>query len=597
MKCFKIMHRSASIGVSALLGLSVLPNRANALNIVPTFTGFTQTQVDVIEAAANQWSGLFDGHTISIDFQVNNTIAALAETSGWTTDAQGRPTSADIKVRESAYNWTTDAPAAGQIDALRGMMHEIGHAIGWTVGLQNFAANVTTVSGNRFYDLNSNGSFEGAVDFDLLDDPSGGTHAPSNSGDLMQPSPPLGQRFFPTYDHAAVLIDAFDYSIILGDMGGPEDFGELAMGRNDDDSSNRIDLPFEINFFGETNNGLFINNNGNLTFADPLSEFTPEAFPISNQPMIAPFWGDVDTRCGECGEVYVASPNSDTVVVTWDGVGYFPSNNDKINTFQTVLRNRSDTGAGNFDIEFRYGNLQWTTGDASGGTNGLGGTPAQAGFDAGDNVNFLTLPGSRTGAVLNLQNTSNLTRQIPGLWTYSIRNGQLPGASAGNPLLPIVTDDGWQFDFNIGDIEDQVFIDPLVAIGYDFISDVGPNFASVLLPTGIGDNLFDLWLFNDSLNDFVDSGLDLAGGVEFDFDIGGVDQFRIFGIETSAAIDPTDLTAFVTGLRFADTGQVSMRQIPIAINTDVQSTPEPTTTISLLSLAGILLATRKRLDT
>ena len=100
--------------------------------------------------------------------------------------------------------------------------------------------------------------------------------------------------------------------------------------------------------------------------------------------MIAPYWGDVDTRCGGCGAVYAASPNADTAVVTWRNVGYYSSHSNKLNDFQLVLLNRSDTGAGNFDIQFRYNRLEWTTGDASGGSNGQGGTPAQAGYDAGN---------------------------------------------------------------------------------------------------------------------------------------------------------------------------------------------------------------------
>jgi hypothetical protein len=39
-----------------------------------------------------------------------------------------------------------------------------------------------------------------------------------------------------------------------------------------------------------------VNNNGNVTFNGPLGGFTPAAFPASSHPMIAPFWGDVDTR-------------------------------------------------------------------------------------------------------------------------------------------------------------------------------------------------------------------------------------------------------------------------------------------------------------
>lgn len=91
----------------------------------------------------------------------------------------------------------------------------------------------------------------------------------------------------------------------------------------------------------------------------------------------------------------------------------FPS---QTNTFQCVL---ISDGTYSF-VSFLYadGLIQWTTGDASGGTNGLGGTPAQGGFNAGDGDRFFSIPGSQTAAILNVYNTSNVG--IPGLWTFRV---------------------------------------------------------------------------------------------------------------------------------------------------------------------------------
>jgi hypothetical protein len=50
--------------------------------------------------------------------------------------------------------------------------------------------------------------------------------------------------------------------------------------------------------------------------------------------------------------------------------------------FQLVLIERSDTGAGNFDFEFNYDQIQWEARNASGGVNGLGGSSARAGFSS-----------------------------------------------------------------------------------------------------------------------------------------------------------------------------------------------------------------------
>ena len=387
---------------------------------------------------------------------------------------------------------------------------------------------------------------------------------------------------------------------LLDGFGGARNYGDLAMTPNDDGSSSQLNLPFALNFFGNEYSQFFINNNGNITFNGRISSYTPRPFPVAGQPMIAPFWADVDTRGVTGGppgsnNVYVASPNADTVVITWDQVGYYSARTDKINDFQLVLRNRADTGAGNFDADFRYNILQWTTGSASGGVNGLGGTPAQAGFDAGDTTNFLALPGSFTNDVLQLVNTSNVSVATPGLWTFAFRNGGTPpnGSTASNPLLPVATAVGWDFDFGIV-LNQRIFIDPVVAIGYDYMVDAGsPLFASVLLPS-FGDGFYDLLLW-DGMDWVFDQVL--SAGVEHAFGGTGVDRFRIAGIEPSANVDPSNPSAFVTGLTFASAGQVSMSMNPIRFDTDPTGVPAPGAfgLFAAAALAGAALRRARRM--
>ena len=44
---------------------------------------------------------------------------------------------------------------------------------------------------------------------------------------------------------------------------------------NDDESTDRVPLGFGINFLGESYDGVFVNNNGNVTFDESLFDFTP----------------------------------------------------------------------------------------------------------------------------------------------------------------------------------------------------------------------------------------------------------------------------------------------------------------------------------
>ncbi|WP_137166552.1 nidogen-like domain-containing protein [Salinimonas lutimaris] len=394
-------------------------------------------------------------------------------------------------------------------------------------------------------------------------------------------------------------------SVLLQNWDGSTDtgFGNLLMNGNDDGSSQQIFLSdlsagqtpeAGYNFFGTFYDSFWVNNNGNITVNGPVSGFTPNPFPSANQPMIAPFWADVDTRCGDCGEVYIGAPNAQTLVVTWHEVGYYSNNADVTNTFQLVLIDRSDTGEGNFDVEFRYEDINWTTGDLSGGVNGLGGTPAQAGYDAGDGEHFFTIPGSRTSAIADIDESPSNT-DTAGIWKFAIREGELPGGTADNPLMPLIdpeTPSDFRFEFSIDEEGETVFIDPFVAIGYDYIVNDGPDMTSVLLPEDIGDNVFDLWLWDDVAGQWYDTLDDIIGGEVFTFDE-AVSQFRILGIEVDAMLDPEDAAAFITGLTFDGVGLVDMNQNAISqfVADNPTQVPEP----KLLLLMSLIVVSISRL--
>ncbi len=156
-----------------------------------------------------------------------------------------------------------------------------------------------------------------------------------------------------------------------------------------------VNIPFTFCFYNQTFNSFFINNNGNITFDQGYNTFTAAGFPSATAPpMIAPFWGDVDTGDpGNClGQVrYEVFP--DHAVVYWDNVGVFPGTDpNQRNSFQVVISNGSSSVLPpNCNVGFIYGDMQWTTGTASGGTNGFGGTPANVGANRGDGVGYIQL--------------------------------------------------------------------------------------------------------------------------------------------------------------------------------------------------------------
>lgn len=206
-------------------------------------------------------------------------------------------------------------------------------------------------------------------------------------------------------------------------------FAANTLAANDDGSTGLVSTGFSFNFFGVNGNQLYVNNNGNVTFTAPLATFTPFGLTTSSISIIAPFFADVDTRGPGSGLTQYGTSTVDgknAFGVNWLGVGYFASATDKLNSFQLVMIERSDVAAGAFDFEFNYGSMQWETGGASGGSGGLGGSCARAGYTNGGDTDFEIAGSGVCGAFINgganqLQSNSNVG--VPGRFLFSVRDG------------------------------------------------------------------------------------------------------------------------------------------------------------------------------
>ncbi|XP_038072982.1 uncharacterized protein LOC119741303 [Patiria miniata] len=237
----------------------------------------------------------------------------------------------------------------------------------------------------------------------------------------------------------------------------PFGFGDELVLNKDDGSSGEIPIPIEFPFFGRDFNSLYVNTNGLITFVEENTGYTPTRFPLAEDiPGLAVYWGDVDTGEYHPGSIMYRhrlrnstrdamlflqadeiirqvfpglSDFSSTwmLVATWHKVAFHDADDNDdpaaiLNTFQVVLLTN---GVQSFAM-LNYDNITWTTGGASGGNeSGLGGDPAQVGFDASDGINYYEVPGSGSDDIVNIDGRSNIN--TTGRWLFRIDLHEIQG--------------------------------------------------------------------------------------------------------------------------------------------------------------------------
>lgn len=165
------------------------------------------------------------------------------------------------------------------------------------------------------------------------------------------------------------------------------------------------------------------------------------------------------------------------------------------------------------------------------------------------------------------------------------------GSSLENPLLPQEIGPNGEFQFEFTATPNQmIFIDPVIATGYDFEVQSGQLILSAIFPE-LGDvDGYDIFSLNDLVNPL---GTGIAGGSIFSFG-SGVSGFALRGIAPSLALDPANTGAFVTGLTFdvSNSGTIQMTQTPV---TEFSAAVPETSTWAMMILGfGLLGATLRR---
>ena len=210
---------------------------------------------------------------------------------------------------------------------------------------------------------------------------------------------------------------------------------------NDDGSTDAVTLPFEVNYFGTKYSSAYVNNNGNVTFTQPLNTFSPFPLLDAKTPIIAPFFADAETRgttpvpSGVVTYGNITYDGQKAFCVNWRNIGYFDEETDHLDSFELLLVQRSDSG--DFDIIFNYDRVQWDEGDAAVATSAprpaveFGGAAARVGFSDGQ-TQSLEMQGSGTPGALVDSGPDALTTGSQGTlqsgrYIFPVRNGQNAG--------------------------------------------------------------------------------------------------------------------------------------------------------------------------
>ncbi|KAK7135070.1 hypothetical protein R3I93_018238 [Phoxinus phoxinus] len=209
--------------------------------------------------------------------------------------------------------------------------------------------------------------------------------------------------------------------------------GDTEQFENGGDTYRDVAFSTPFMFFGRMYNNTYVNNNGLLTFNQPLPEAHPYPFPThGSEDFIAPLWTELDdigigrysyqqytngsvlTRASQEINQYFPHKGfsaSWVFVATWDYVQTSDVNVLNLHsapaiTFQVVLI----SGGGYSFILMNYGDCAATY------------YPVEAGYDTISSTDYHVIHYAFDGSYIpNLKNTSNVN--VPGRWAFLVNNG------------------------------------------------------------------------------------------------------------------------------------------------------------------------------
>ena len=230
---FVTMLRVCGVRACVMLGLLLVATPASPSSITATYTNVGDSERAVVEAAISRWEALLPGPLVfAVAIQSGYAGGTLAFASQFV-EQDGVPVSARITFDDgtSGTPWFVDptplddsefrrgrnafhgvagaGPAAGAVDLLTVIHHELGHSLGFSIFYAPFAAHVGDApDGNRTYTGPSVSARLTGIGF--------GTHTlpEAHPFDLLNPALNFGHRMNPSPLDLALLGDAFGYDVM-----------------------------------------------------------------------------------------------------------------------------------------------------------------------------------------------------------------------------------------------------------------------------------------------------------------------------------------------------------------------------------------------
>ena len=208
---------------------------------------------------------------------------------------------------------------------------------------------------------------------------------------------------------------------LINGLGGNVGFGEEIIFTNSDDgSSSPINISSvlgmnSLNFLGQSYSEIYINTNGTLSFGAENSGLS-----FNGAPMLMAFFDDIDLSDGiptantsggnsqATNKIYFyTDADNGVITITWDDVGSYSMGVDQVNSFQIQIIKRGDVG--DFDVIYRYEDIQWADNAQIGYTDGFTSYP----LNTSNAVDVDTTFGNTGQAGIYILNVRNGVVQIP----------------------------------------------------------------------------------------------------------------------------------------------------------------------------------------